>query len=421
MSASLPPVRASAAARPAARAAPHEIALLLTLAAMQFTHVVDFMIMMPLGPQFMRLFEIDPQLFGFLVSAYTFAAAASGFIAAFRIDRYGRKRALLVMYSGFVVATALCGLAPTYPLLLAARGLAGLFGGVVGALVITIVADVVPYARRARGTALVASAFSLAAVMGVPLGLWFANHYSWRAPFLVLAGVSVAVGAIASRLLPALDAHVARGASLAPLAQMRAIFGVSNHLRAFAFMIALMMSVFTVVPFIAPYNVLNVGVAELDLPIIYFAGGLTTLFTAQLIGWLADRFGKRRIFIVLALASLVPLFTLTHLPRSTLAVAVGVAIVFFVFVSGRFGPATALVTGSVEPRLRGSFMSFSASVQQLASAFASLFAGLVVGRAADGTLTRYGWVGLVAMACTLIAIALALRIHVIPDGSGQVE
>src|SRR4030095_13967959 len=128
MSASLPPVRASAAARPAARAAPHEIALLLTLAAMQFTHVVDFMIMMPLGPQFMRLFEIDPQLFGVLVSADTLAAAASGFIAAFRIDRYGRKRALLVMYSGFVVATALCGLATTYPLLLAARGLARLFG-----------------------------------------------------------------------------------------------------------------------------------------------------------------------------------------------------------------------------------------------------------------------------------------------------
>ena len=421
MSASLPPTPAPAAATSAVRAAPREIALLLTLAAMQFTHVVDFMILMPLGPQFMRLFGIDPQHFGFLVSAYTFAAAASGFLAAFRIDRYGRKRALLTMYAGFVVATALCGFATNYPLLLAARGLAGLFGGVDGALVITIVADVVPYARRARGTALVSSAFSLAAVMGVPLGLWFANHYSWRAPFLVLAGVSVAVGAIAWRLLPALDAHVTHGPRLRPLAQMRAIFGVPNHLRAFAFVIALMMSVFTVVPFIAPYNVLNVGVAEPDLPIIYFAGGLTTLFTAQLIGWLADRYGKRRLFIVLALASLVPLFVLTHLPRSTLAIAVGVAIVFFVFVPGRFGPAMALITGSVEPRLRGSFMSFNASVQQLASAVASLFAGLVVGRAADGTLTRYGWVGFVAMGCTLVAIALALRIRVIPDGSGKVE
>src|SRR5512138_1988498 len=131
----LPPTAAPSAAPPAAgsrvaRAAPHELAILLTLAAMQFTHIVDFMIMMPLGPQFMRLFAIDPQHFGFLVSIYTFAAAASGFVAAFRIDRYGRKRALVTMYAGFIVATALCGLAPSYPLLLAARALAGLFGGV---------------------------------------------------------------------------------------------------------------------------------------------------------------------------------------------------------------------------------------------------------------------------------------------------
>ncbi|HET9045925.1 MAG TPA: MFS transporter [Casimicrobiaceae bacterium] len=403
------------------RAAPHELAILLTLAAMQFTHIVDFMIMMPLGPQFMRLFAIDPQHFGFLVSIYTFAAAASGFVAAFRIDRYGRKRALVTMYAGFIVATALCGLAPSYPLLLAARALAGLFGGVVGALIITIVADVVPYARRARGTALVASAFSLAAVLGVPLGLWFANHYSWRAPFLVLAAFSVGMIAIAWRLLPALDANVAHAPRLAPLAQLRAVFGVPTHLRAFAFMIALMMSVFTVVPFIAPYNVMNVGVAEPDLPIIYFAGGLTTLFTAQIIGWLADRYGKRRLFIGLAFASLVPLFTLTHLPRAPLAVAVGVAVVFFVFVPGRFGPATALVTGSVEPRLRGSFMSFNASMQQLGAACASLLAGLIVGRGADGALTRYDWVGFISMGCTLIAIALSRRIHVIPDGSGKVE
>jgi predicted MFS family arabinose efflux permease len=412
---------ATSAAAPAGRRAPGELALLLTLATMQFTHIVDFMIMMPLGPQFMRLFGLVPQQFGFLVSAYTFAAAASGFVAAFRIDRYGRKRALLTMYAGFVVATALCGLAPTYPLLLAARALAGLFGGVVGALVITIVADVVPYARRARGTALVASAFSLAAVLGVPLGLWFANRLSWRAPFLALAVVSIAVGALAWRLLPPLDAHVERSVRRSPLAQLRAVFGAANHLRAFAFMIALMLSVFTVVPFIAPYNVSNVGVAESDLPIIYFAGGLTTLFTAQVIGALADRYGKRRVFIALAFASLVPLFTLTHLPRVPFAVAVGVAVMFFVLVPGRFGPAMALLTGSVEPRLRGSFMSFNASVQQLGSATAALVGGLIVGRAADGTLTHYGWAGFVAMAATLIAIALSLGIHVIADDSGRVE
>ena len=180
--------------------------LLLTLAAMQFTNILDFMIMMPLGPQFMRIFDIDPRHFGLLVSVYTFAAAASGFLAAFWIDRVGRKRALLSMYGGFLVATALCGFAPNYELLLAARIVAGLFGGVIGALVLTIVAEVVPYARRARGTALVASAFSLSAVMGVPLGLWIATQFSWRAPFLFLAAFSLGVGLLAWRILPDLPA-----------------------------------------------------------------------------------------------------------------------------------------------------------------------------------------------------------------------
>src|SRR3954463_2854830 len=140
-----------------------ELGLLLTLAAVQFTHIVDFMIMMPLGPQFMRLFAIGPQAFGLLVSAYTFGAAASGFIAAFWIDRYDHKRALLALYGGFIIATALCGFATNYPLLLAARVVAGAFGGVMGGLVFAIVADAVPYGRRARATAIVAASFSFAA------------------------------------------------------------------------------------------------------------------------------------------------------------------------------------------------------------------------------------------------------------------
>ena len=281
--------------------------------------------MMPLGPQFMRLFDIDPRHFGLLVSVYTFAAAASGFLAAFWIDRVDRKRALLAMYGGFLVATALCGLAPNYEMLLAARIVAG-----------TVRrghrrAD--PHDRRRRGplraprarNALVASAFSLSAVMGVPLGLWIATQFSWRAPFLVLAAFSLGVGLLAWRMLP--DLPAARGGQPRnPLAQVRAIFGVPNHLRAFAFMFALLMSGFLVMPFIAPYNVANVGVSETDLPYIYFAGGLTTLFTAQVIGWLADRYGKSRVFTWVALASLVPFLVMTNLPRVHLSVAIMVSV-----------------------------------------------------------------------------------------------
>jgi len=384
---------------------------------MQFTHVLDFMIMMPLGPQFMRIFALDPQHFAFLVSAYTFAAAASGFISAFWIDRFGRKRVLLTLYAGFIVATTLCGLAPTYSMLLLARIVAGMFGGVIGALVMTIVADVLPYSRRARGTALVASAFSLAAVLGVPLGLWFAAQYSWRMPFLALAALSVAVGVVTWRVLPPLDANVRYAQRRNPFAQLRAIFGVRNHLTAFAFIVALMLSVFSVIPFIAPYNVANVGISEADLAYMYFAGGLTTLFTAQVIGYLADKYGKKRMFTIVAFISLVPIFVTTHLPRVPLAWVMASAVVSFVFVPGRFGPAMALVTGSVSPRLRGSFMSFNASIQQLGSGVATFIAGLIIGRAADGTLTHYDWVGWLSIGFTLLAIWLAWRIHVVPDGS----
>jgi predicted MFS family arabinose efflux permease len=338
-------------------------------------------------------------------------------VAAFWIDRFGRKRALLAMYTGFVAATALCGFAPDYPLLIAARIIAGIFGGVIGALVLTIIADVVPYARRARGTAFVAAAFSLSAVMGVPLGLWFAAHFSWRAPFLVLAAFSVLVWIVAWRLVPPLDAHVAGGERRRPVAQLRAIFGVSNHLRAFAFMIALMTSVFLVVPFIAAYNVANVGLLETELPYIYFAGGITTLFTAPLIGRLADRYGKKRVFTTLAFISIAPIVVITHLPRLSLGPVIVVTILFFVFVPGRFGPATALITGSVAPRLRGSFMSFIGAVQQLGAGAASFAAGLVIGRGADGSLTHYDWAGWGAVAATLVAVVLARSIMIVPDGS----
>jgi predicted MFS family arabinose efflux permease len=385
------------------------------LATVQFTHIVDFMIMMPLGHQFMRLFAVGPREFGLLVSSYTFAAGISGFAAAFVIDRFDRKRALLSLYAGFILATAACGLAPTYEWLLVTRVAAGLFGGVMSGLVFAIVADLVPYSRRARATALVATSFSIAAVAGVPLGLWLAAQWTWRTPFLALAAFSVAVALAAARRLPPLAAHLAHGQRRRPAEQLRAIFGVGNHLRAFAFMVALMFAGFSVIPFIAPTMVANVGLAENELPLLYFCGGLATLVTAQVIGHLADRYGKQRLFTIVAIASIAPILIITHLPRLPLAAALGWSVLFFVLVTGRFGPAMAVVTGSVEPRLRGSFMSFNASVQMTGSALASLASGFIIRRAPDGALLHFGAVGWLAAACTLLCVVLVRGIRIVPD------
>src|SRR6187455_390248 len=245
-----------------------ELALLATLAAIQFTHIVDFMIMMPLAPQLMRLWGIGPQAFGLLLSAYTFAAAASGLAAVLVVDRYDRRHALLFVYAGFAGATALCGIAPGYESLLGARLLAGAFGGVAGALILAIVADVVPYERRARANALVASAFSLAAIAGVPVGLWLAALSSWRTPFLAVAAIAVVVGGVAWRLIPPIASHVAHGRSQNALARLRSVVTVRNHWRAFAFIVSLMLAGFTVIPFLAAYAVANVGLTETELPIM---------------------------------------------------------------------------------------------------------------------------------------------------------
>ena len=396
-----------------------ELALLVTLAAIQFTHVVDFMIMMPLAPQLMRLWDIGPQAFGVLVSAYTFAAAASGLLSVFVIDRYDRRHALLALYGGFVLATALCGLAPGYEALLAARVLAGTFGGVLGAQILAIVADTVPYARRARANALIASAFSLAAIVGVPAGLWIATHASWRAPFLAVAALSVAVGLAASWLIPPVAGHVAHGRSRGAFERVHAIVKEANHWRAFAFMLALMLAGFTVIPFVAAYAVTNVGLLESELPAMYAVGGVATLVTAQVIGRLADRFGKKRVYACVAVASIVPILAVTHMPRASLAWFLPVSTLFFVLVPGRFGPAMALISGSAEPRVRGAFMSFNAAVQQLGAGLAAVAAGAIVGRAPDGTLDGYGWVGWLAVAFTLASVVLAFRIRVVDTGAGR--
>lgn len=380
--------------------------LLLVLSGVHFTHIMDFMVIMPLGPQFMRLFHISPQQFGLLVSVYTFSAGICGFFAAFFIDRFDRKNSLMALYGGFALATLLCAAAPGYELLLAARAVAGGFGGIMGATVLSIIGDTIPEHRRGAATGTVLSAFSVAAVAGVPTGLFLANHFNWRAPFLFLTLVSALILIAAWRVLPHVRAHLAHQQETNPLRQIQVIFFDRNHLNAFALIAMLMFAGFSVIPYISPYLVANVGLKETDLPYVYFVGGLMTFFTARWVGRLADRHGKRRVFAITALISIAPMLIITNLPRVPVALAVLVSTLFMVFQSGRFVPAMAMITSSVEPRLRGSFMSFNSAVQQVSAGFASLAAGMIIGKSPAGTLTHYDTVGMIAVVATVICVLL---------------
>ncbi len=392
----------------AQRACPRrEWALLLVLAGVQFTHIMDFMVMMPLGPQFLRLFAISPQQFGFLVAIYTFSAGISGLIAVFYIDRYDRKTLLLALYAGFILATLLCALAPGYELLLLARAAAGAFGGVLSATVFAILGDAIEPSRRGSATGLVMSAFSLAAVLGVPVGLYLAQHGNWRAPFLLVASLGLLLWITAFYTLPRLRTHLHIQRTRNAGQHLLHLVTQPNHLVAFALIATLMFAGFSVIPFISPYMVANVGLQESDLPYLYLSGGLASLFSARMIGRCADRYGHRKVFVAVAGISILPILVITHLPLASVGTAIAVMTVFMVFVSGRFVPTIALITASVEPGVRGSFMSLNSSVQQFAAGFASLLAGMTIGKNASGALIHYGWVGIGAALATMLCMVIS--------------
>lgn len=407
----------TASAPPAAPLDPaRERALLLTLAGIQFVHILDFMIMMPLGPILIRELGIDAHAFGLLVSSYTFTAAFSGLLAAMFVDRFERKRLLLTMFALFAVATLACGLAPGYATLLAARGAAGAFGGVLGAMVQTMVGDLIPFERRGRASGTIMSAFSLSTVAGVPLSLFLANHFGWRFPFFFIAALSVGFFLLGLKRLPTLRGHlpgavVGEAERAHPLAAMAEVLRDANSRRALAFMALLMFSGFTVIPYITIYATGNVGIRQEDIPYMYLAGGCATFFTARWIGRLADHWGKVRAYRLIALFSLAPLFIQTHLPPVPLWLMIVLATVFFVLVPGRMVPAMAIMTSAAIPRLRGTFLSMNGAVQQFASGVASYLGGAMIAVDANRQVSGYGHVGLLAMGATLLAMAFVGRIR----------
>ncbi|MDR1996537.1 MFS transporter [Azonexus sp.] len=384
---------------------------LLTLAGVQFSHVLDFMIMMPLGPILMVAFAIGTHEFGLLVASYSFSAAASGVLAATFVDRFERKRLLLASFALFALATLACSLAPGYSTLLVARGLAGVFGGLMGALIQTMIGDVIPFARRGRASGIVASAFSLSTIVGVPLSLWLANHLGWRAPFALIAVLSVVFVAVGWRFLPELRHHLGGERRAHLLSAAFGVLGDGNHLRALLFSALIIFSGFTVIPYLTVYAVNNISIAQRDIPVIYLVGGFVTFISARLVGRWADRCGKAEVYRRLALLAVVPLLVSTHAPPMPLWGWLICSTGFFVLTSGRMIPAMAIIASAAQPKLRGTFMSLHGTVQSLAMGLASTLAGFLIVLDDGGRLAGYPLVGYVAVAANLLAVWLAAHIR----------
>ncbi|BDT78796.1 MFS transporter [Polynucleobacter yangtzensis] len=387
---------------------------LFSLAGIQFTHILDFMIMMPLGPEFIRELNINTHQFGLLLSSYTFAAAAAGILATYYVDRFERRQLLLSLYALFIIATFACGLAPNYEALFIARAFAGAFGGILGSLVQTIVADSIPFERRGKALGTVMAAFSVSTVAGVPLGLFLANHIpslGWRAPFFFIALISSLILYSGYRNIPKIAGHLDHVHEGSRLSQVLKILIAPQHVKAFIFMALIMITGFSVIPYIALYFTSNVGISNSYISLIYLCGGVATLMSSRFIGHMSDKYGKVTVFRVLAIVSLVPLLVTTNLPVTPLWIVLINSTAFFILVSGRMIPAMAMVSQVVENKIRGTFMSLVGSVQMLSSGIASVLAGWIVTIGPDGMMQHYNLVGYGAAICGLLTFWLVGYIH----------
>jgi predicted MFS family arabinose efflux permease len=382
-----------------------EILLLLVLGAVQFTLIIDFVIVMPLGPQLMKSLTLTPQAFGWIVSSYAFTAAGSGLLAAVFMDRFDRKTALLFLFAGFILGTFLCAIAQGFLVLVLGRAVAGAFAGVLGANVLAIVGDTFPLARRGTAMGVLMSAFSVASIVGIPAGLVLANLSNWRTPFAVLGLLCLIVWVLAWRVLPPCRKHLTHSAG--PTIGIWKVATEPAHVRAYALMVTLVLSTFVIFPYLSIYLVGTVGIRNEDLVYVWLCGGLATLVTTSLFGWLSDRFGKLRMFRILALLTGVPVVILANLPPVHLAVVLGVTTLLMVASSGRMVPAMALITASALPSYRGSFMSINSSVQQVAMGLGPLIGGLILGDTeGGGQLHGFPLVGILAAIFILLSVYL---------------
>lgn len=384
--------------------------LLLLLAAIQFTHITDFMIMMPLGPQLMRDLNITPGQFGSLVSAYTISAGLVGLAAAPFMDRFDRRVLLLWTYVGFIVGTLGCALSHSFTTLFAARAVSGAFGGVSGALILATASDVVPPVRRAAGLSIIMTAFSVAAALGVPFGLFLAQSYEWEAPFFFLVGIAIVIWLIVLTKMPPVRGHLEHtGATV--VREFVDLLRNANVGRALVFMAMMVFGHFSIIPLLSPYLVSNVGIREQDLLSVYFVGGVLTVFTGPVVGRLADKHGRLLVLTCLVVVACLVTLALTNMGHIPLWLVLTLAGLFFVFASGRFGPGMAIMSLAVQPRHRGAFMSLTACTRDLVSGITTAIGGFLVTRAPSGELLHYNWLGWIAVIASLLSLWLARRVH----------
>jgi predicted MFS family arabinose efflux permease len=408
---SSPPAAEVAALPKAAELSSYQKLIIALIAFLQFTIILDFMVLSPLGAVIMPALKISPSQFGLLVSTYAFSAGTSGLLASGFTDRYDRKRLLLFFYTGFVLGTLLCALAHSYHFLLFARMITGIFGGVIGSIVFAIATDLFDYRVRGRVMGIVQTAFAASQVLGIPLALFLSNRWGWNTPFLLIVAVSLAVGVVIVFKVRPINAHLQRAVDRSAWHHFKHTVSTPRYLQGFATTALLTTGGFMLMPFMSAFTVHNVGVAIERLPLIYMVTGVCAIIAGPLIGRLSDAVGKFPVFACGCAVTITMGSIYTHLGITPLPLVILVNALLFIGVSSRMISASALISAIPSPSDRGSYLAISSSIQQFSGGIAAAVAGVIVVQHANGALEHFDVLGYLLVATTLISLSMMYLIY----------
>lgn len=399
----------------------YEVFIIAILTFLQFTVVLDFMVLSPLGAILMPALEITPAQFGMVVSAYAFSAGASGFLAAGFADKFDRKKLLLFFYGGFIIGTTFCALAHDYSDLLLARIITGVFGGVLSSISFAIITDIFSMQVRGRVMGFVQMAFASSQVLGIPIGLFLANQMGWHAPFFMIVAVCVIVGITIIAFMRPIDAHLKLPSKGNAFEHLIKTVSQPLYLKAFAATVLLATGGFMLMPFASAFSVENLGIDIGQLPLLYMITGVFSMVTGPLIGKYSDKLGKYNIFAVGSLLTMIVVAIYCNLGTTPFWIVLVFNVLMFAGVSSRIITSSALLTAIPDPRDRGSFMSVNSSIQQVSGGVAAFIASKIVVELPDGKLQNYDILGYVVVGAMVITMVMMYFIHLYVEKKSKLE
>lgn len=392
--------------------------VMFILAITQFTVILDFMIMSPLGDMLMKSLSLKPSAFGVAVSAYAFSAGLSGLLTAGFADRFDRKKLLLFFYTGFIAGTICCGLAPNYHLLLAARIITGLFGGVIGSISLAIIADLFVLQQRGRVMGFIQMGFGASQVLGVPIGLFLANIWGWKFPFLMTAGLAIIIAVVIMIKLQPVTKHLAAQHDKSAFLHLWHTIAKRNHRIGFAATALLSIGGFMMMPFGSAYAINNLHVTYHQLPILFMVSGMCSLIVMPLLGRLSDKISKFKLFAFASVWTMIVILLYTRLPVISFWEVIIFNIVMMMGILGRMIPSSALTSAVAGVEDRGAFMSINSSLQQIAGGVAAAVAGMIVVQPTKfSPLQHYNVVGYVVVGLSMLSIFLIYRMSQLIRGA----